>query len=162
MLKNIVTLIANIGGFLAIANFLIELWNSRINISARITDVWDIKVRDTKTKQLHYAHIVLVNKSAQMVNILSLELLATDKAFEVSTSGGYIIMKEYDDYSYPLFRSRFPVNIAPKTAVDLRLEVTGDVVWNDLTEVKVVTASRSKTVPLSKKDLRSVDQYQFR
>lgn len=162
MLKMLITVIGNIGGFIAIANLAYSLWEKRLNVSASIFETWDADIIGGNGKQLHHAHIVLTNNSGQMISVLLIRLKAGKELFEVNRDRGFIMMKKFDDYEYPFFRDGFPVNIPAKSSIDLRLEVIGDVKWNKLEKVQLTTSHRTKDIPLKTENMRSVSQYQFR
>lgn len=165
MLKDVLTVVGNIGGFIAIANLLWTLWERRLSVSVSLFSIWDEpakSINGAELTTLHNVHIVISNNSGQPISVLVLKLLASKTEFEVSNDHGYLMMKEYDDYSYPIFRDGFPVNIPPKTSVNLRLQVMGDPVWDQLDEAKITTSNRTKIVPLRKENMRLVNQYQFR
>lgn len=165
MLKDVLTVVGNIGGFIAIANLLWALWERRLNVSVSLFDIWDepaIPADGGKPTTIHNAHIVISNNSGQPISVLVLKLLASKIEFEVSKERGYLMMKKYEDYSYPIFRDGFPVNIPPKASVNLRLQVMGDPVWEQLHEAKVTTSNHTKIVPLRKENMRLVTRYQFR
>ncbi|WP_445622286.1 hypothetical protein [Lacticaseibacillus paracasei] len=165
MLKDVLTIVGNIGGFIAIANLLWTLWERRLNVSVSLFDIWDepaIPADGGKPATIHNVHIVISNNSGQPISVLVLKLLASKIEFEVNSDRGYLMTKKYSDYSYPIFRDGFPVNIPAKASVNLRLQVMGDPVWNQIDEAKITTSNRTKIVPLRKANMRLVNRYQFR
>jgi hypothetical protein len=160
-IKSIVTIIANIGGFLALIDFAGRMRLYFGHISALITDVWDVDVTGPK-KQIHNAHIVLTNDSSRTIFVYSMTLTSADKSFSVATSGGFLMLKKFENYQYPVFRTPFPITLNPRSTVDLRVEVNGTVNWKKLTGAALSTQHGNKKVSLQTTNLKSVDQYQFR
>ncbi|MGO2722991.1 MAG: hypothetical protein ACTIAG_04530 [Lactobacillus sp.] len=157
-----VNVIGNIGGLIALANFIVVLVKRLGKIDVRLTDVWDVDVLGGPKEQIHNAHIVLTNNSNRVLFVYSMSVNSSKQRFDVATSGGFLMIKKFGDYKYPLFRTEFPVTLGPGSTINLRVEVIGEVKWSDLNSATLNTQQGAKQVTLSTKEMKQVDQYQFR
>lgn len=167
MLKTTLTIIANVGGIIAILRLLIDIYNHKVTIRASLMDCY--KTEGGIPYNLNFVHITLSNLSYRPISIIDMEVSSksgyNSLSFSLSRNKIFIYNKRYEDeYKYPLFTTPLPVNLPPKSSVDVLVEVI-DFKNNDfriLDHLSVVTDKRTKTTKLNQSNMKLVNQYQFR
>lgn len=169
-LKLISLFVSNIGGTFAIINMICVLYNSRLNLSCKLTDVFHACKEDERAPV--FIKLSLINNSRKTVAFHELYLSycqskKQSQCFHTSRNKVFITKKEYkinenSGFSYPLFTTELPVSIPPKGCTVLLLEVFGNPKVDQLNYVTIDTANKKRVVKLSTESLKEVNQYQFR
>jgi hypothetical protein len=152
------TLIANIGGWVALATLVRDLWQHRLRMSVYVLDYYS-------AGKLLFAHFTLVNRSTMPISILKMTIkMADGTVCELSQNAGFVLNKHYgNDYTQEIFTSQLPINLAPKSAANVLLEVIDcDEPFKNIASITVITDKRTKSFDVVKTDIRLVNQYQFR
>ncbi len=167
-MRALVTILANIGGIIALVRLLWDIVQHILPAKAFLMDCY--KTDNAKPRDLYFVHITLTNQSYRPVTIIDMRV-STEKhigVYKVSRTKNFIVNKMYGDgsnasYSQSIFTTAMPVNLSPKSSSDLLFEIIDmDKGFEDLNYVTLITDRREKTIRLTKTNMKQVNLFQFR
>ncbi|AIM25780.1 hypothetical protein [Melissococcus plutonius] len=157
--------VSNVGGTIAI---IMALWKVYKYFSTRIKSEVTFLFHPESSEEgmPTFFKISVTNLSNHPISILDIKLgnneMEESKIINTSRDKAFITLKEYGNYSYPIFTDPLPITIPARHSSSLFLEALKCKEFAKLDTIVFQTENKKIKQPLSKKLMEEADIYHLR